>query len=91
MLSAISGFVWGIPMIVILLGTHIYTTLRTRGIQRKIGLGLRMSVAKSKKSAGEISNFGALSIALAATMGTGNIIGMGTAVALGGPGAIFWC
>ena len=78
-------------MMVLLLGTHLYTTIRTRGIQRKLGLGLRMSVAKSKKSSGEISNFGALSIALAATMGTGNIIGVGTAVALGGPGAVFWC
>ena len=90
-LSAVSGFMWGLPMIVLLLGTHLYTTIRTRAVQRKLGLGLRMSVAKSKKSSGEISNFGALSIALAATMGTGNIIGVGTAVALGGPGAVLWC
>ena len=77
-------------MTLLLLGTHLWMTFRTRGVQRKMWTALRLSV-RGGKGAGDISSFGALMVALAATMGTGNIIGMGTAVALGGPGAILWC
>ena len=75
----------------LLLGTHVFMTIRTRGIQRKLGTGIRLSVSKDEEAEGEVSQFGALTTALAATIGTGNIIGVGTAIALGGPGAVFWC
>lgn len=83
--------VWGIPMIVLLLGTHLYLTFKTGFIQRKVPLGIKLSIAKDKGSHGDISQFQALTTALASTIGTGNIIGVGTAVYLGGPGAVFWC
>lgn len=89
--TAVQGVVWGWAMILLLLGTHIFMTIRTKGIQRKIWTGIRLSVQKDTEAEGEVSQFGALTTALAATIGTGNIIGVGTAVALGGPGAVFWC
>lgn len=89
--DAIDGAVWGWGMILLLLGTHVFMTIRTRGIQRKLGTGIRLSVSKDEEAEGEVSQFGALTTALAATIGTGNIIGVGTAIALGGPGAVFWC
>lgn len=76
-------------MIVLLLGTHIYTTIRTGFIQRKLPLALKLSVTKDPDAEGDISNFGALCTAISATLGTGNIIGVGTAIAAGGPGAVF--
>jgi AGCS family alanine or glycine:cation symporter len=86
------SFVWGWWMIILLLGTHIFMTVRTRFIQRKtIGKGIKLSVTKDPDSEGEVSQFGALATALAATIGTGNIVGVGTAIALGGPGAVLWC
>ena len=85
-------FVWGWGMIALLLGTHLFLTVRTGVIQRKtITKGIRLSVAKEEGADGEVSQFGALATALASTIGTGNIIGVGTAIALGGPGAVFWC
>lgn len=78
-------------MIILLFGTHLFMTVRTRGIQRKLGTAIRLSVTKDTESEGEVSQFGALTTALASTIGTGNIIGVGTAIALGGPGAVFWC
>ena len=79
-------------MIVLLLGTHIFLTLRTGFIQRKtITKGIPLSVSKEEGADGEVSQFGALATALASTIGTGNIIGVGTAIALGGPGAVLWC
>lgn len=87
----VSSFLWGIPMIVLLVGTHLYMTARTGFIQRRIGTAIKISFVKDKESKGEVSQFGALSIALAATIGTGNIIGVCTAIAMGGPGAVFWC
>ncbi|HOU27800.1 MAG TPA: amino acid carrier protein, partial [Paludibacteraceae bacterium] len=86
-----SSFLWGIPMIVLLFGTHLYLTVRTGFVQRKIGTAIKLSFTSDKESAGDISQFGSLAIALAATIGTGNIIGIATAIALGGPGAVFWC
>ena len=91
-INNLDGFVWGWWMIILLLGTHIFMTIRTGFIQRKtISKGIKLSVSKDPDAEGEVSSFGALTTALAATIGTGNIIGVGTAVALGGPGAVLWC
>lgn len=90
-LSAISGWLWGWPMIIMLLGTHIFLTIRLRFPQRHILKAIKLSVTKDPGSSGDVSQFAALATALAATIGTGNIVGVGTAVALGGPGAVFWC
>ena len=89
--GSINGVVWGWPMIFLLFGTHVFLTIRTGFIQRKtISKGIKLSVAKDPDAEGEVSQFGALTTALAATIGTGNIIGVGTAIALGGPGAVLW-
>ena len=87
----LSSFLWGWPMIILLLGTHVFLTFRLRIPQRKLFTGIRLSVKKDPGSAGDVSQFGALATALAATIGTGNIVGVATAVALGGPGAVLWC
>ena len=88
----VDGKVWGWGMILLLLGTHLFMTVRTGFIQRKtITKGIKLSVSKEQDADGEVSQFGALATALASTIGTGNIIGVGTAVALGGPGAVLWC
>ncbi len=87
----ISSFLWGWPMIILLIGTHLFLTIRLRIPQRKLLTGIRLSVAKDHEAKGEVSQFGALATALAATIGTGNIVGVATAVALGGPGAVLWC
>ncbi|OPJ62606.1 alanine/glycine:cation symporter family protein [Clostridium oryzae] len=89
-LKSTDSLLWGVPMIVILFGTHIFLTFRTGFIQRKIFTAIKLSVAKDKDSEGDVSQFGALSTALAATVGTGNIIGVSTAITLGGPGAVLW-
>lgn len=89
--TSVNELVWGWAMIFLLLGTHIFMTIRTRGIQRRVFQGIRLSVTKDPEAEGEVSQFGALTTALAATIGTGNIIGVGTAIALGGPGAVLWC
>lgn len=78
-------------MIILLLGTHIFTTVRTGVIQRNLPKAIRLSVTKDPHSSGDVSQFQALTTALASTIGTGNIIGVGTAIALGGYGAVFWC
>ncbi len=90
-INSIDKFVWDWWMIILLLGTHIFMTIRTGFIQRKIGTGIRLSVSKDPDAEGEVSQFGALTTALASTIGTGNIIGVGTAIAIGGPGAVLWC
>ncbi len=90
-ITGISSFLWGWPMIIMLLGTHIFLTIRLRFPQRWIFKAVKLSVKKDKDSVGDVSQFGALATALAATIGTGNIIGVATAVALGGPGAVLWC
>lgn len=88
----VDGKVWGWGMILLLLGTHLFMTVRTGFIQRKtITKGIKLSVSKEPDADGEVSQFGALATALASTIGTGNIIGVGTAVAVGGPGAVLWC
>ncbi|SHI51430.1 alanine/glycine:cation symporter family protein [Desulfofundulus thermosubterraneus] len=90
LLGNLSNIVWGPPMLILLVGTHIFLTLRLRGIQRYIGRGIRLSITRTAEGQGDISHFGALATALAATIGTGNIVGVATAVASGGPGAVFW-
>ena len=91
-INNLDSFVWGWWMIILLLGTHIFMTVRTGFIQRKtLSEGIKLSVSKDPDAEGEVSSFGALTTALAATIGTGNIIGVGTAIALGGPGAVLWC
>lgn len=87
----ISGIMWGWPMIILLLGTHIFLTIRLKFPQRKIFTAIKLSVKKDKSSNGDVSQFAALATSLAATIGTGNIIGVATAVSLGGPGAVLWC
>lgn len=89
--KSVNAVLWGPPMLVLLFGTHLFLTFRTGFIQRKTLKAVRLSVAKDPDSEGDISQFGALTTALASTIGTGNIIGVGTAVALGGPGAVLWC
>ena len=89
--SLLSSWLWGWPMIVLLLGTHVFLTFRLRIPQRKLLTGIRLSVRKDDGAKGDVSQFGALATALAATIGTGNIVGVATAVALGGPGAVLWC
>ena len=88
--SSINGILWGPPMIILLFGTHLFLTVRTGFIQKYIFKAIRMSVQKDPDAEGDISQFGALTTALASTIGTGNIVGVGTALALGGPGAILW-
>ena len=90
-LAQISGWLWGWPMIIMLLGTHLYLTVRLRFPQRMIFTAIRLSVQKDPGASGDVSQFHSLATALAATIGTGNIVGMATAIALGGPGAVLWC
>src|SRR3989339_400677 len=89
-LSAMSDWVWGPPMLLLLMGTHLFLTVRLRFIQRYVGKGVRLSLQRTSEGKGDISHFGALMTALAATIGTGNIVGVATAVAMGGPGAVLW-
>lgn len=90
-ISLVNGYLWGWPMIILLLGTHIYMTIRLRFPQRFVSKAIHLSFKKDSDSTGDVSQFGALATSLAATIGTGNIVGVATAVALGGPGAVFWC
>ncbi len=90
-LSLLNSYLWGWPMIILLVGTHLYLTIRLRFPQRYIGKAIRLSVQKDSDSTGDVSQFSALATGLAATIGTGNIIGVATAVTMGGPGAILWC
>ena len=89
-IGQISDIVWGPPLLILLVGTHILLTVRLGFIQRYIGTAIRISFKRSKEGTGDVSQFGALTTALAATIGTGNIVGVATAVAAGGPGAVLW-
>jgi len=90
-LENVNGVVWGIPLIVLLMGTGLFMTLRLGALQIKhLGRALRYVVINEESGHGEISAFGALCTALAATIGTGNIVGVATAMTIGGPGALFW-
>jgi len=90
-IEALDSFLWGPPLLILLLGCHVFLTFYLKFIQRHIFLGIKLSVRNDSGADGEVSQFGALAIALAATIGTGNIIGVGTAIVCGGPGAVFWC
>ena len=89
-LDSLSNLVWGWPLLVLLVGTHLYLTVRLRVIQRYLGTAIRLSFSRTAEGEGDVSHFGALTTALAATIGTGNIVGVATAVAAGGPGAVLW-
>lgn len=93
LLGTISGFVWGVPLLILIVGTGIYLTVRLGVLQVRLlpyALKLTFSKGVDKNAEGDISHFQALSTAMAATVGTGNIVGVATAVVLGGPGAVFW-
>lgn len=89
-LSALNGIVWGVPMVVLLFGTHLFLTFRLGFIQRHNPRGIRYSLHKNPDEPGDVSPLGALTTALAATIGVGNIFGVAGAVAVGGPGAVLW-
>jgi AGCS family alanine or glycine:cation symporter len=90
LLSDISDFVWGPPLLILLFGTHLFLTFRLGFIQKYLFTAIRLSLKRSTEGTGDVSQFGALTTALAATIGTGNIVGVATAVASGGPGAVLW-
>lgn len=89
-LGSISDWVWGPPLLILLVGTHLFLTFRLRFIQRYLFKAIKISFRRKQEGEGDISQFGALMTALAATIGTGNIVGVATAVAAGGPGAVLW-
>lgn len=89
LIVALNAFLWGIPMLFLLVGISLYFTFKLRFIQRFLIPAIKLSV-KQTRAAGAISNFGALVVALAAMVGTGNIVGVAAAVSTGGPGALFW-
>ena len=91
-LGKIDDFVWGVPLILLILTVGIYLTIRLRGLQViRLKKGVKLIFAKDTSGDnGEISSFGALCTALSATIGTGNIVGVATAIVTGGPGALFW-
>lgn len=89
-LAKVADFVWGYPLLILLMGTHIFYTLRLNFIQRYLPLAIKLSFQRKREGKGDISHYGALTTALAATIGTGNIIGVATAVSSGGPGAVLW-
>ncbi len=90
-LDKLNDIIWGVPLIVLLMGTHIFFTLKLHFPQRNLWYAIRLSLGKADNEGQNLSPFSALATTLAATLGTGNIIGVSTAVALGGPGAILWC
>ena len=88
-LNVIDGFIWGIPLCVLIIGCGIWLTLRVRCLQvRHLGRALKYMVHNETNGEGEVTSFGALCTALSATIGTGNIVGVATAIASGGPGAL---
>ena len=90
-LERLNDLLWGFPLLVLLMGTHIYFTIKLHFPQRNLIYALKLSLGKADNEGRNLSPFSALATTLAATLGTGNIIGVSTAVALGGPGAVFWC
>ena len=90
-LERLNDLIWGFPLLVLLMGTHVYFTIKLHFPQKNLIYALKLSLGKADNEGLNISPFSALATTLAATLGTGNIIGVSTAVALGGPGAIFWC
>lgn len=91
MLKTLSDFIWKYPAPLLLLSLFVYFTIKTHFVQTKICKGIRASLRSEETGNNTISSFSSLTTTLAATLGTGNIIGLSLAVALGGPGAVFWC
>ena len=91
-LVKVDDFVWGLPLIILILVTGIFLTIRLKGIQiTRLPLAVKNMFANEKSGTeGEVSGFAALCTALSATIGTGNIVGVATAIVAGGPGALFW-
>ena len=89
-IEQLDKLLWGWPQIILLLGTHLFMTFKTGFVQKDIFKAIKLSVTKDPDAPGDVSQFGALATALASTVGTANIIGVGTAIALGGPGAVLW-
>lgn len=90
-LTWLDGVVWGVPLMVLILAGGIYLTVRMGLLQvRKLPLALKWMVKNEEDGHGEVTSFGALCTALSATIGTGNIVGVATAIGAGGPGALFW-
>ncbi|QKF80906.1 sodium:alanine symporter family protein [Halarcobacter ebronensis] len=90
-ISSASSFVWGVPMLILLVGTGLYLTIRLKGMQFwALGHAVKLIFKDEKSAKGDISHFQALMTALAATVGIGNIVGVATAITFGGPGAVFW-
>ena len=91
LLKKVNEFVWGMPLICLLLGTGIYFTYKLKLLQlTKLKLAFSCIFKKQDNNAGDVSSFQALCTALSSTIGTGNIVGVATAIAAGGPGALFW-
>ncbi|HSR02514.1 MAG TPA: alanine:cation symporter family protein, partial [Methylophilaceae bacterium] len=91
LIATLSGIVWGPYMLILLVGTGLYLTILLKGMQfRILPHALKLIFSKDKNEEGDISHFAALMTALAATVGIGNIVGVATAITLGGPGAVFW-
>ncbi len=91
LIGKIDDIIWGVPLIVLIMGCGIFLTIRFGGVQfRRLGAALRFMVKNEEGGDGDITSFGALCTALSATIGTGNIVGVATAIAVGGPGALFW-
>ena len=90
-LKAADAFIWGPPLLILLLGTHLFYTFRLRFIQSNIGTAIKLITQKDDQLDGNVAPFAALAVALASTIGTGNVVGVATAIVLGGPGAVFWC
>lgn len=91
LLQSLNHFLWNGPILFLLMGTHFFFTTRLGFVQKKVFQGIRYSFTPEDKNSKDFSAFSALSTTLAATLGTGNIVGISTAIALGGPGAVFWC
>ena len=90
-IKQVDAWVWGLPLIILILACGIWLTIRMGGLQiRHLGKALKFMVKNEETGEGEVSSFGALCTALSATIGTGNIVGVATAIAAGGPGALFW-
>lgn len=90
-LKAADAFLWGPPLLILLLGTHLFYTIRLRFIQRHLGTAVKLITKKDDQLDGNVAPFAALAVALASTIGTGNVVGVATAIVMGGPGAVFWC
>ena len=90
-LKTIDSFVWGLPLIILIISVGLFLTIRLKGLQiTKLGLAIKHTVKNEASGDGEVSGFASLCTALSATIGTGNIVGVATALVAGGPGALFW-